>query len=94
MIRVIIERHVAPSLEDYYDNFERNILKNAVSVPGCISGNSFRNANDPNHKFILSKWRSIQDWQRWEASEQRRDMIVPLRALMDKDEIITILEPF
>ncbi|PIE43337.1 MAG: antibiotic biosynthesis monooxygenase [Gammaproteobacteria bacterium] len=92
MIRVIIERHIAPSLEDYYDEFERTILQNAITVPGYLSGETLRNTNDPNHRFIICNWRSILDWQHWEHSEQRRDIVTPLRALMDRDEIITVLE--
>ncbi len=92
MIRVIIERHIAPSLEEHFDRIERSILQSAVAVPGYISGESFKNANDPNHRFILSKWRSIQDWQQWQQSEERKELMSPILPLMDRDEIVTILE--
>jgi len=92
MIRVIIERHIAESLESHYDQIEQSILQSAVSATGYISGESLRNAFDPNHRFVLSTWRSVQDWQHWQQCDVRKNMLTPLVALMDRDEHITVLE--
>ena len=92
MIRVIIERHIAPTLEEHFDQIERSILQSAVVVPGYISGESFKNVQDPNHRFILCTWRSVQDWHQWHQSDERKAMLANLTPLMDREEQITVLE--
>ena len=49
MIRVLIERHIAETLETAYEERSRAILQNAVAAPGFISGETLVNAHDPNH---------------------------------------------
>ncbi|MFD2230492.1 antibiotic biosynthesis monooxygenase family protein [Alkalimarinus sediminis] len=92
MIRVIIERHIAETLETTYEQAAKNTLQEAVSADGFISGESLRNANDPNHRLILSNWRSVQDWHRWFASEERKEMMNVLNPMLETEEKITILE--
>lgn len=92
MIKIMIERHIAPTLEIPYEERARNVLQTAVKAPGFISGEIYRNAQDPNHRFLISTWRSLPDWQRWEASVERRVMMEPLYPMMDRDEKITTLE--
>lgn len=92
MIRVIIERHIAHTLETTYETVAKNTLQKAVSADGFISGESLRNANDANHRLILSNWRSIQDWHRWYSSEQRKEMMNELNPILETEEKITILE--
>lgn len=92
MIRVIIERHIAQTLESTYEQAAKNTLQQAVSADGFISGESLRNADDSNHRLILSNWRSIQDWQRWFMSEERKEVMNVLMPMLETDEKITILE--
>ncbi len=92
MIRVIIERHIAHTLETTYDTVSKRTLQTAVSAPGFISGESLRNADDKNHCMILSNWRSVQDWHRWFASEERKEMMNELNPILETEEKITILE--
>lgn len=92
MIRVIIERHIAHTLETTYEQAAKNTLQQAVSADGFISGESLRNANDPNHRLILSNWRSIQDWHRWFLSEERKEMMNILNPILETEEKVTILE--
>ncbi|MAL98613.1 antibiotic biosynthesis monooxygenase family protein [Hydrocarboniclastica marina] len=92
MIKIMIERHIAPTLEIPYEERARNVLQTAVKSPGFISGETYRNAQDPNHRFLISTWRSLADWKRWESSLERRVMMEPLFPMMDREERITTLE--
>ena len=65
MIRVLIERHIAESLEAAYEERSRKILQRAVAAPGFISGETLVDSRDPNHRFTLANWRSAADWERW-----------------------------
>lgn len=92
MIRVLIERHIAESLELAYEERSRSILQRAVSAPGFVSGESLVDSDDPNHRFTLANWRSETDWLRWKRSDERKALMAELIPMMDRDEVITILK--
>ena len=92
MIRVLIERHVAKSLESAYEERSRRVLQQAVNAPGFISGESLVDSRDPNHRFALANWRSEAHWQRWLKSEERKNLMAELIPMMDREEVITILK--
>jgi len=92
MIRVVIERHVAETLESAYEDLSRHGLRIAVSAPGFISGETLTDLEDPNRRVTLCKWRSEADWKRWQASEERRSFMNDLMPLMDREERITVLK--
>ncbi|MFL1405511.1 antibiotic biosynthesis monooxygenase family protein [Marinobacter sp. M1N3S26] len=92
MIRVIIERHIAESLESAYEDRSRFILQSAVTAPGFVSGETLVDARDRNHRITLANWRSEADWDRWYHSEERQQLLSEIKPMMDQDEKITILE--
>ena len=93
MIRVLIERHIAESLELAYEERARKYIQHAVSAPGFVSGETLVDSRDQNHRFTLSTWRSETDWLRWKRSEERRALMAELIPMMDQDEKITVLKP-
>jgi heme oxygenase (mycobilin-producing) len=44
----------------------------AFSQPGYISGETMRNVVDPYEYLVISTWKSVEDWERWFANEQRK----------------------
>ena len=92
MIRVIIERFIAETLEEHYETAAKQTLQLAVCAPGFISGETLQDINNPRHRIVLCKWRSVKDWQDWQDSLKRKRMMSKLRLLFDKDEKITIFE--
>ena len=92
MIRVIIERYIAEAMESTYDAQARQALRNAVEIPGFISGESLKDEYNSRHRVILSTWRSTAKWYRWYDSTERREKINRIRPLLESDERITVLE--
>jgi len=92
MIRVIIERFIAESLEANYEDAAKDTLQKAIRAPGFISGESLKDIQNPRHRFILCNWRSIQDWQIWQQSHERKEIMETLNLMLEKDEKFTILE--
>jgi len=92
MIRVLIERHIAESLEVAYEERSRRVLQRAVAAPGFISGETLVDSHDTNHRITLANWRSEADWNRWHRSLDRRNLMAELIPMMDKDETITVLK--
>jgi heme-degrading monooxygenase HmoA len=92
MIRVIIERSIAESLEANYEDTAKQTLQKAISAPGFISGESLKDITNSRHRVILCNWRSIQDWQAWQQSQERKEMMNKLNLMLDKEEKITVLD--
>ena len=92
MIRVLIERNVAPGLEHYYDATIIRTVSGVVSAPGCLSGESLKDANNPGRRIVMSKWESLADWERWFYSEERRTLVAEIIPMLEGSEKITLLE--
>jgi len=92
MIRVIIERFIAESLEANYEDTAKDILQKAIRSEGFISGESLKDTQNPRHRFIICNWRSTIDWQKWEKSLERKEMMDKLNLMLEKEEKTTILE--
>ncbi len=92
MIHVLIERHIADGMETTYEAAAKDTLHEAYNAEGFINGETFYNMQQANHRYVLSKWRSILDWKRWQASEARKNMMNRLNPILDGNEKITLLE--
>lgn len=92
MIRVIIERSIAETLESNYENTAKETLQKAIRAAGFISGESLKDITNSRHRVILCNWRSLQDWQAWQHSSERKEMMDKLNLMFDKEEKITVLE--
>ncbi|MBZ2187506.1 antibiotic biosynthesis monooxygenase [Alcanivorax sp. JB21] len=93
MIRVLIERQIVEGLEQPYSQAVTGMLQAIVRAPGYLSGESLRDANRPQHHFILSAWQSRAAWMRWLHSSERRDALNDISPFLEEPERITLLEP-
>jgi len=91
MITVIIERHLADDMIDTYEAFARKVMQAAVEAPGFISGESFHRMDAPDVRFLIVKMRTAEDWQRWQRSPQRSELISQLQPTLKYPEKITLL---
>ena len=92
MIRVIIDRFIAESLEANYEVTAKDTLREAVQAPGFISGESLKDVTNERHRVVLCNWRSLQDWQMWLVSPERKKMMVQLNLMLETPEKVTVLE--
>lgn len=92
MIRVIIERSIAESLEANYEDTAKQTLQKAIRAPGFISGESLKDITNSRHRVILCNWRSTQDWQAWQLSHERKEMMDKLNLMLEREEKVTVLE--
>lgn len=90
MIRVMIDRHIAESLESHYWETIKRLLKEAVSAPGYLSGETLVDVSDPNHCIVWSTWRTEADWLNWYKSEQRKNITQQLAPMLDREERYTV----
>ena len=92
MIHVLIERHIAEDMLEIYEHNARDALHRTYTAPGFISGETFADVQTPNHRFLLCKWRTMADWQRWFQSEERQDLMNKIAPTLQEPERICLLE--
>ncbi|MFT4907006.1 MAG: heme-degrading monooxygenase HmoA [Oleispira sp.] len=91
MIKVIIERKIAQSMESTYDAAIKDTLRAILEAPGYMSGANFKDASDENHRVIITNWRSLSAWKQWQGSEERRKVIAVIQPILVTPEKITVL---
>lgn len=92
MIRVMIERLVAEELIEHYERIAGDTLQRSMRVNGFISGESLRDVINPRHRLVIATFRTLQDWQRWYSSEERRELLSQITPMLEQEEKITIFE--
>lgn len=92
MIKVMIERIIIPGLEPEYETFSRQILQQALTADGFISGESLQDADHPNHRFIFTLWRDNSAWDKWCRSNERNVVLGNIAAMLAEPEKITRLQ--
>lgn len=92
MIHVLIERHIAEGMLSTYEELSRSGLQQTYSVHGFISGETFANVNDVNQRFVLGKWKTQKDWNRWFQSTERMEIMNKINPVLTMPEKILILE--
>jgi heme-degrading monooxygenase HmoA len=91
MIKVIIERKIAHGMESTYDATIKNTLRAILEAPGYMSGANFKDAEDDNHRVIITNWRSLPAWKEWRDSDDRRNVIAAIQPILETPEKITVL---
>ncbi|MBN2062879.1 MAG: antibiotic biosynthesis monooxygenase [Deltaproteobacteria bacterium] len=92
MIRVVIKRE-AKDVGILMD-FLRQLRRSALPEPGYVTGETLININNRQIVTVISTWRSLEDWKRWETSAQRDEIareIEPLLVTQPSTEIYELL---
>ncbi|GAA6134296.1 hypothetical protein NBRC116188_10850 [Oceaniserpentilla sp. 4NH20-0058] len=92
MIKVIIERNIAEGLELNYLDAIRTTLKAVLEAPGYISSESLTDIHRPNHRIIVTNWTSVQAWEKWHHSENRKNSLAGITPILNGDEKVTVAE--
>ena len=93
MIKVLIKRTIVEGLEGNYEQTVVELLNHAEDFPGYLGGESYKDAQKPNHYVVVSAWTSINAWQLWFRSAQRMEMLKKISVYLQEPEAFTILEP-
>lgn len=70
-VRIFIKRHVKEGLVEKTIQMLNEFRKSAMDQPGYLSGETLVNHYDANCVAVVSTWRNVEDWIRWQSSEVR-----------------------
>ena len=91
LVKVIIKREVSKGKEKMFFRLLKNLRMNAMFQEGYISGETLICAENTNKVVVISKWESLEDWEKWKIDVKRVEIDARLSELQDN---LTIYEPY
>ena len=70
-IRVFIKRYIKKDRIEDTVALLNEIRSQALKQPGYLSGETLVNHYDPRNITVISTWQTIEDWIRWQESDER-----------------------
>ena len=70
-IKVFIKRYVKKGKTEDTLALLNEVRSQALKQPGYISGETLVNHYDPSNITVVSTWQTIEDWIRWQESDER-----------------------
>ena len=83
-VRIIIDRKVKKGKQSDFAKLIRELRSKAVPSKGYISGETLRALDDPHNYIVITTWKSVDEWKKWEKSPERRKIQARIEKLMAK----------
>ena len=83
-VKIFIKRHVKSDKVDQAYALLNKIRSHAMHQPGYVSGETLVNHYDDRSITVISTWQSVDDWIRWEESDERAANEAELESLLEE----------
>ncbi|MCX7635710.1 MAG: antibiotic biosynthesis monooxygenase [Syntrophales bacterium] len=84
-VKIFIRRQMPEGKENDLFKLIREMRAKAIGQPGYISGETLIRVDDPSQFLVVSTWRHIDDWKKWEASEERKSLQRRIDEILGKE---------
>ena len=91
IVKVIIKREVIEGKEHDFFIHLKNLRFHAMHQNGYISGETLVCAENTKRVVVISKWESLDAWNKWKTNEKRLEIDAVLNEFQDKS---TVYEPY
>jgi antibiotic biosynthesis monooxygenase (ABM) superfamily enzyme len=81
-VKIIIRRKVSSDKEAQLLPLLIQMRALATAQPGYISGETLRNAENPEDYLVISTWQSVENWRAWASSKQRSEIQEQIDSLL------------
>ena len=83
-IKIVIKRQFKAGTTKKAFAMLNDLRHDAMNLPGYISGETWVNHYDPCSITVVSTWQTVEDWIRWEESDERAAIEAKLESLLKK----------
>lgn len=91
-IKILIHRKIKPGSEKELGEAVRELRSKAIHAQGYVSGETLRSIEDPSVHLVISTWNSIQDWNNWFNTPERKALEQKIDAIVEEPTKITSFE--
>lgn len=88
-IKILIQRKIKSGKESELGEAIKGILPRVVQAQGFISGETLRSVDDPALHLVISAWKSVEDWNGWVNTAERKAFEEKIAAILAEPEKIT-----
>lgn len=88
-VKILIQRKVKPGKEKELNEAVRDLRSNAIHAEGYISAETLRSIEDPSLHLVVSMWKSLEAWNHWATSPQRKALQQRIDAVLEEPTTIT-----
>ena len=84
-IKILIKRGLPldKANAQYIVEIFRQLRMLALEQEGYISSETLRSMKNPQEFLVISTWRSLEDWQKWFNSSQRKELHSKVDVLLE-----------
>lgn len=82
-VKAFIKRNVEKGKTDAAVKLLNELRGHARKQPGYISGETLINHYDPCKLMVVSIWQTVDDWIRWQDSDERSAILKQLEVLAE-----------
>ena len=92
MIRIHIKREVPEGKEPELQSLINQLRGITTGQPGYISGETLKRVDKPGQSLVVSKWQSLDYWNRWFENPERSKIQEKIDQLLGKETKYEIYE--
>jgi heme-degrading monooxygenase HmoA len=82
-IKILIKRRLPVEKAQYIVSIFRQIRMLAIEQEGYISSETLRSVENPQEFLVISTWQSLEHWQKWFNSSQRKELHSKVDSLLE-----------
>jgi heme-degrading monooxygenase HmoA len=82
-VKILIKRRLPLDKAQTIVDVFRQLRMLAIEQEGYISSETLRSIERPQEFLVISSWRSLEDWQKWFNSSQRKELHSKVDTLLD-----------
>src|ERR671918_2414200 len=83
---------IKPGKEKELGEAVRALRFKAMYAQGYISGETLRSVEDPSIHLVISIWKSVEDWNNWFSTPERKAFQQKIDAILEEPTKITLYE--
>jgi heme-degrading monooxygenase HmoA len=91
-VKVFIQRKIKPGKEKELIEAIKGLRTRLIDTPGYVAGEILRSIEDPSLHVVISTWKSIEDWNNWVNSSQRKAFQQKIDVIIEEPTKIALYE--
>ena len=92
MVRVHIKRKIPEDKRGDLNDLIKELRGMTMGQPGYITGETLRRVDKPGQSLVVSKWQSLEYWNRWFENPERSKIQEKIDQLLGEETQYEIYE--
>jgi len=88
-VKILIQRKIKPGREKELNKAVRELRSKAIHAEGYISGETLCSIEDLSVHLVMSTWKSLEDWNRWVDSPERKAFEQKIDPILEEPTKVT-----